>query len=458
MRTPCGMDSREPHGLNSLRIWIPSVIALFVILGSVGLVFVFEHQQKMDEREAFSELARVNAGFMERTRLPRTEQMASRLGEVIGADVYFRDSSTDTIVGPQNVPLPDGVFEWAVDGEVAELSDGRLIVGFTDQVGIDMIFIRNPVLAGASDLSREAWWALGIFWFLTLVLGLSMSLWVSSPLQGLVRALPMIGTDDNLPKLPTNRRDEIGLLARVLDETHQSLSNEREKRRQAERLALLGRMATAIAHEIRNPAAAIRLHAELLDASDAAELAKSKGYILDESKRLENLVSQWMHFSRPEPPKTSDTDLLDLLRDVIAVMEPQAAHMGVTLQMDDPGHKMYQLKADRHRLHQVFSNLVLNAVQAMPGGGRVKLKLLKGAKTFSVFVSDEGNGFSQMALEMAQKPFFSEREGGLGLGLAVANDICRAHGGNLEASNLEEGGACIRVDLPIPQDQDMSPS
>ena len=453
---PLRVNSRETHGVSSLRIWIPSVIAIFVILGSVGLVFVFEHQQKIDEREAFSELARVNAAFMERTRLPRTEQMATRLGEVIGANVYFRESDTGAVIGPPDAPLPDGVFKRTVDGEAAELSDGRLIVGFTDQVGVNMIFIRDPVLAGSPDLSREAWWALGIFWFLTLVLGLSMSLWVSSPLQGLVRALPMIGTDEDLPKLPTNRRDEIGLLARVLDETHQSLSDEREKRRQAERLALLGRMATAIAHEIRNPAAAIRLHAELLDASDAAELAKSKGYILDESKRLENLVSQWMHFSRPEPPKTSDTNLLGLLRDVIAAMKSQAAHMNVSLVMANPGNGDYCIKADRHRLYQVFTNLVLNAIQAMPNGGCVALELVSKGRRYEVRITDQGSGFSETALVQADEPFFSEREGGLGLGLAVANEICKAHGGKLEVGNLIEGGACIRVELPIPKDKDMS--
>ena len=101
-----GVKSESRTVGTSLRLWIPLVLALFVILGSIGLLLVFRHLQQKDEREAFAELARVNAGFMERTRLPGTEQMAERLSEVIGAEVYFKDAASGRVVGPPEVTLP----------------------------------------------------------------------------------------------------------------------------------------------------------------------------------------------------------------------------------------------------------------------------------------------------------------------------------------------------------------
>lgn len=441
------MKPSTPKPAHSLRIWIPLVFAVFVVLGSIGLLVVFEHRQQSEERKAFEELARVNAAFMERTRLPRTEQMADRLSEVIGADVFFRESSSGRVLGPDSVELPDSVLSVQKDGKVSRLPSNQLVVVIQDELGVETIFLRDPQFRGLTKLGSDAWLSVGLFWLLSLALGLALSRWVSAPLQSLVSALPKVGTSEALPSLPTKRRDEIGSLARVLEATHQSLGEERDLRRRAERLALLGRMATGIAHEIRNPAAAIRLHAELLDAADAESLAKSRGLIIDEAKRLENLVSQWMHYSRPEPPSTSDVDVSSMLQDVISVMEPQARHMNVTIEMTRPETDELIVRADQQRLHQVFTNLVLNGIQAMPKGGRLAVEILQIADRVEVTVSDQGAGFSDEALERAGEAFYSEREGGLGLGLAVAVEICRAHGGSLHLSNLDPNGACIRVVL-----------
>jgi signal transduction histidine kinase len=441
------MKSSDERPSRSLGVWVPLAFALFVVLGSVGLLLVFESRQRAEEQDAFAELARVNAEFMERARLSKNQQIASRLSEVLGAEVYFRDPARDFLLGPPLETLPAAALDMPLDGRVIQLADGRLAVGFADAAGMQMIFLREQRFQGLKSLGGEAWYAVGFFWALSIALGFVLSRWISLPLQELVKALPIVGTQKALPALPTHRRDEIGSLARVLEDTHQSLGDERERRRQAERLALLGRMAAGIAHEIRNPAAAIRLHAELLDAADVAAMSKSRELILREAARLENLVSQWMLLCRPEPPKTSEMDLVALLREVLEVMEPQAAHMHVQLDMVVPESGKVLLQADHHRLHQVFTNLVLNAIQAMPSGGRVELEVKQQPEKIEVKVRDEGGGFSAQALEGAGKPFFSEREGGLGLGLAVATEICQAHGGSLEFGNLESGGACIRVEL-----------
>lgn len=459
--SPAQMNSTEParpagRPATSLRLWIPLVFGLFVVIGSVGLLLVFEQRQQKEERAAFENLARVNAAFMERTRLQRTSRMANRLGEVIGAELYFRDPNTKQVVTPSDRSLPDEVKAMRMDGKVFILSDGRFAVGVRDQAGVETIFIRSPEVHGYGQLGREAWLALVLFWLLSLALGLGLSRWVSQPLQSLVRALPQIGTTNALPSLPVSRRDEIGALARVLEQTHQSLGEERERRRKAERMALLGRMATSIAHEIRNPAAAIRLHTELLDPNSPGDFAQSRRLILSESERLENLVAQWLNYSRPEPPRLSEIDLVSLLDDVMDLMQPQARHMGVTIAMSSRPSSPITVQADRQRLQQVFSNLVQNAIQAMPTGGAVDIALDADERKARVAVSDQGEGFSPTARDKLGEPFFSEKEGGLGLGLAVASEICRAHGGRLTLIDDGQQGARIRVELRRrpPQDEE----
>ena len=445
-----GVQARPESPMTSLRIRIPLVFALFVILGSVSLLWVFESRQQSEEREAFAELARMNVAYMERTRIPRTEVMAGRLSEVIGAEVYFRDPKSGLLMGPEGSDLPQQASSLQAGGEVHHLPDGRMLVAIRDGGGVETIFIRDPQFVGLGDLGADAWLAIGLFWALSIALGFGLSRWLSNPLGSLVEALPKVGSEDSLPALPKHRRDEIGSLARALEETHVSLKEERDRRRQAERLALLGRMATGMAHEIRNPAAAIRLHAELMDASAPDDLAKSRAVILDESERLENLVGQWMYYSRPEPPKRSQLDLGELLRQVISTMEPQANHAGVEIEYAVDADMKMQVAADRHRMQQVFSNLLLNGIQAMPTGGKLSVDGELDGEWLVIRIEDEGKGFSEAALDRAGEAFFSEREGGLGLGLAVATDICEAHRGKLTVSNLEGGGgACIRVELPL---------
>jgi signal transduction histidine kinase len=242
------------------------------------------------------------------------------------------------------------------------------------------------------------------------------------------------------------RRDEIGQLAKTLTRTHQSLRDERELRRAAERHALLGRMAASLAHEVRNPVSAIRLHAQLLEHASQEEAAVSRELIESEAGRIEELVSQWLNHARPVPPVLTEVDVVESLRQAVRLMEPQARHSGVGIEMD--AETSLLIPADRHRVQQVFGNLLRNAVQAMPSGGTVTVRVLDEKTRVAVVFEDGGEGFSPAALARSGEPFYSEKEGGMGLGLAVAKEICLAHGGGLVAENRTGGGATVRVEFP----------
>lgn len=206
---------------------------------------------------------------------------------------------------------------------------------------------------------------------------------------------------------------------------------------QSQRLALLGRMAANLAHEIQNPVAAIRLHGQLL----ATSHPDTASVIVDEATAIEGLVNQWMFLARPEAPRKSDVALAEVLRQTLRLLAPAAAHAGVRLESDLAGAA--RLEADARRLGQVFRNLILNAIQAMPGGGTLSITARDRLITFA----DTGPGFSPTALRRCGRGMYSEKEGGMGIGLEVARGIVRAHGGELTLSNLPTGGACVRVQL-----------
>ena len=205
----------------------------------------------------------------------------------------------------------------------------------------------------------------------------------------------------------------------------------------AQRFGLLGSIAASLAHEIRNPIAAIRLHGQLLEQTEPA----SAGLIVYEAAKMEDLLNQCMFLARPEPPRKTEITLEELIEKTVQVLKPAADHAKVHVAVTASPSRRVQ--ADMHRLGQVFHNIILNAIQAMPEGGTLSITVSEKDIRFA----DTGPGFSPTALRRAANTLYSEKEGGMGLGLSVARKIVRAHDGHLVFRNRTEGGAVVRVIL-----------
>jgi signal transduction histidine kinase len=205
----------------------------------------------------------------------------------------------------------------------------------------------------------------------------------------------------------------------------------------AQRFGLLGSIATSLAHEIRNPIAAIRLHGQLLEQTEPV----SAGLIVYEAAKIEDMLNQWMLLARPEPPRKTEIALEELIAKTVRVLAPAADHAKVHIAVTAPPHRRVQV--DIQRLGQVFHNIILNAIQAMPEGGTLSITVSEKDICFA----DTGPGFSPTALRRAANTLYSEKEGGMGLGLSVARKIVRAHDGHLIIGNRTEGGAVVRVIL-----------
>lgn len=425
----------------SLSLWLVGSIGVFVLVGSVALVALFQQRVRREEATAFEAQARANAAFLDRSPLPQSDQMAQQLGEVMGARVFFWHAATSSIVGKPGDAVDAQIMKLPVDGRVHLMPDGReWMVGHVFRGSSRVFFLRPAVDSGLLMPAGEHWLVLAIFWALSCLLTWWLARRVVHPLRQLAEAVPAVGGDKKLPPLPTTRGDEIGLLAQAMASTHASILDERERRRAAERLALLGRMATSLAHEVRNPVSAIRLHAQLLDGAPPEDAAASARLIESEAARIESLVSQWMRYAKPGPVVMQPIDVIALVREAVAIMMPQAAHAGVVLR-EQIECDQWTLPGDRPRLLQVLNNLLLNAIQAMPRGGQVTIML----KAPVIEIADEGPGFSEAALARLGEPFYSEKEGGMGLGLAVSREIVEAHNGRLTVANSPSGGALVSL-------------
>lgn len=235
--------------------------------------------------------------------------------------------------------------------------------------------------------------------------------------------------------------------------TERAAEKERFERElhQTERLASMGRMVAGVAHEIRNPLGIIRSTAELLlqrTKNDDSNGMNSKllTAIFDESKRLSRTVNDFLDYARPKQPRQDDVDLGKVLNQVAVFMEQKCRDQGVTIERDF-GENLH-LKGDADLLYRAVYNLVANALDALGGPGTIRLTARQDENALSLSVGDSGPGFPPDTLDHVKDPFFTTKENGTGLGLAIVDSIIQGHGGRLELSNNDGGGAQVTASFP----------
>lgn len=223
-----------------------------------------------------------------------------------------------------------------------------------------------------------------------------------------------------------------------------------ETSRRQDRLAAIGRMAASIAHEIRNPLAAMRgsiqmLHAEMENDSAQTELME---IILRESDRLNRIITDFLNYARPRSLAQSRVDVGDLLHQTFALLRHSPEILSdQNIAAEIPAERI-MADADEGQLKQVFWNLARNALQAMPQGGTLKAELQKNSgQRLRISFSDTGRGMAPDQVEHLFEPF-SSTTGGTGLGLSIVYQIIRDHGGTINVRSREGEGTTITIELP----------
>ena len=229
-----------------------------------------------------------------------------------------------------------------------------------------------------------------------------------------------------------------------------SSGNRTEQLQRADRLKTLGEVAAGLAHEIRHPLASIRGALEIIDERsrpDSPEAEFSR-LAMGEVQRLDNLVWEFLRYARPHEPDLRPTSLHDVVERVVALLRIEAERAGVMLDVDRPA-PMPDAWIDALQIEQVLLNVVLNAVQASPPGSCVRVRERLDQPDVLIDVIDEGPGIPVEHLGQVFSPFFTTREKGTGLGLAVAHRIVMAHNGHIDFTQASQRGTCVRIRLPI---------
>jgi two-component system sensor histidine kinase PilS (NtrC family) len=221
-----------------------------------------------------------------------------------------------------------------------------------------------------------------------------------------------------------------------------------EDLKRADRLAALGTLAAQLAHEIRNPLAAMRGSAQLLvhDPGTDPGSAKLVEILLRESDRLSKLVEDFLRFARPPPPTKQELELEVLVAETVDMLraDPIARQVRVETALAP-----LRVPVDADQLRQVLINVVRNAFQAAGEGGEVRVTLGAADELALLRIWDSGGSIPISDLSRIFEPFFSTREGGTGLGLSTAYSIVRAHGGNIRVSSSPREGTEFLIQLPL---------
>lgn len=328
---------------------------------------------------------------------------------------------------------------------------------------------RSALVIGASIVSG------------VLLMGLLGSIWIDRPMRKLHAQADRIGKGDFTTSVNLSGGDELAELSSTIERMRGQLADARkaeerankekfealEKLRHTERLATLGQLSAGMAHELGTPLNVIAGRAKLISSSslDQQDTLRSARIIGEQAERMTTIMRQLLSFARRGEARKQIVDLNTVLAGVAPLLEPTAHKQNVTMLFDEaPVSQM--VNADPAQLQQVFLNLVLNGIQAMPDGGSIRVSCVRTEKVavpdkievehdswIQIKVRDEGTGMDEDTLVRIFDPFFTTKDvgKGTGLGLSIAYGIIEEHGGWIEAESCPGKGSCFSVFLPALQ-------
>ena len=219
----------------------------------------------------------------------------------------------------------------------------------------------------------------------------------------------------------------------------------------SDKLAALGQLAAGIAHEIRNPLTSINIliHSMTEDLPSGDSHKEDLKVIEEEINRINEIVDQFLRFAKPAPPFLEKADVLSVFEETLQLLRPQIEKQQIVIQKGFQALPIIQM--DREQMKQAILNLLLNAIQAMPGGGHLTLRgqNSKDGQWIHILIKDSGVGIPDEDMNRLFDPFFSTKEQGIGLGLSIAHRIIDQHHGKIEVESTPGEGTLFTVWLPI---------
>lgn len=498
MRVRTGIVAAVGSSLKlKLILLVVSILGLTVGIAPWGAIKIQEHQLLVDSGEhlqILQEVLNVLVGSMvvdERHRVQDVLEVVGRHQDVQTLRIFDTDgvvhfSSHPAEVGTRLPPLELQRYQGLADPVAVTDKGGNIvhmvlqplfnrpqcfachpaeqkILGML-QLGVSLDKLHHQI----DDLRRSAFVAtlisLGV-----IVLGvwLALTSLVDQPLQRLVAVMGRAERGDLSVRADVPNSDELGQLARHFNDMIAKLHTaqgeleryHQEQLARADRLATIGEMAAAIAHEIRNPLTGISGALSVLSRDFPAddprrEIVRQTRLLIE---RLNNTVEDILHYSRPSSPQFQTVKLDDIVDRSLSLAAGEAKKAGIQVirepASDADGAVSAMVSADPHQIQQVLLNLILNAIQASTAGGQIMVRTHVSADDAeparaAVEIEDHGKGMTPEEVAQAFQPFFSTKAQGTGLGLPIARQIVEQHHGRISLRSTPGAGTCVQVQLP----------
>jgi signal transduction histidine kinase len=317
---------------------------------------------------------------------------------------------------------------------------------------------QEEALSALRSLGRTSMYFAGLLALVLVAAAWFVSRGIVAPIGRLVSATRSLGSGDLEARVERPGRDEVGELARSFNDMAEALAEasarvtelHRKEIARAQHLASVGELASGLAHEIKNPVVAITHGLDLVRRRVGPNPAVDPllEEVTRELRRIGTAVRDLLSFARPASPTLAPTDVNVVVERASRLVEPSADRRGVSLHVSSVAG-MPMVPADATLLQQALVNVILNAIEATPAGGEIRVVPATSGSGVTIRVSDSGAGIPRDQLEQIFKPFFTTRpQGGTGLGLSITREIVERHGGTVTIDSLEGVGTTVEIMIP----------
>ena len=483
----------------SFRAKLSLMVNLLIVLLIVGSALLVERRQRTAIVQEVEKRALVMARALDSATaadlvtynyvsIEQTVSKFSKEPDVVYAVVldkegnvaaqYLRDYPLSRFVqrqpagGPDLLPatheilLPGKEREAVYDVNLPVMVEGSADPWGTIRLGISLTGMHK-------EIARTRWQIAG-FGVLGLLLGSAgvtfLARHMTRPIQALTQGVSAVARGDLSQRIEVTSRDELGRLSVAFNDMTAQLVRVREleeRLRRADRLAALGTMAAGIAHDIRNPLTSILIFSQLMSLhhDDPDVRAKFDRVVPRELERVQTVIEDMMELARSSALHLEPTSLNEVLTQVVELYEGQATAQGIKISREFAPDLPFCM-ADRKRLHRCFSNIISNGIQAMAGGGDLAIEtdLVSGSRfsespedasaagipsgsALRVVISDTGQGIPPERLSRIFDPFYTTKEKGLGLGMAITHRIIEDHNGTIDVQSHVGLGTTFTIQL-----------
>jgi signal transduction histidine kinase len=303
-------------------------------------------------------------------------------------------------------------------------------------------------------MKMQSWIIIILSELVAILVSIFMGKFLARPIQTLASRIKMVAAGDLDHKIKIRMRDDIGELIRSFNEMTKKLKKARER----ERLSAIGEAVAWITHELKNSLVSIKSFIQLFPQrhKDEKFVHRFSELLPEEINRLERMFKELSDFSSHYELRITKTNVREIIDSILEIMREECIEKKIDIKYNSQGNNFHHIEADPERLKQVFMNLIINSINAMPEGGSltvsidlVKSETLSRPTHLEVKIKDTGQGISKEAQEKLFEPFHTTKNGGMGLGLSISRKIVEQHNGNIGLESELDQGTTFTIRLPI---------